>query len=111
MLCWSLYDAPIYVYVYVYEYANLLNLSSLPNVRKDTFAFYVYVYVATAKGLYQLDYNVPGSGRFSRGRCVCHDVSVCCYIYGFFLNNLHACEALMQFAEPNTDRMSVTVFF
>ena len=48
MLCWSLYDAPIYVYVYVYEYANLLNLSSLRNVRKDTFAFYVYVYVATA---------------------------------------------------------------
>ena len=54
MLCWSLYDAPIYVYVYVYEYANLLNLSSLRNVRKDTFAFYVYVYVATAKGLYCL---------------------------------------------------------
>ena len=52
MLCWSLYDAPIYVYVYVYEYANLLNLSSLRNVRKDTFTFYVYVYVATAKGLY-----------------------------------------------------------
>ena len=45
---------PIYVYVYVYEYANLLNLSSLRNVRKDTFAFYVYVYVATAKGLYYL---------------------------------------------------------
>ena len=51
MLCWSLYDAPIYVYVYVYECANLLNLSSLRNVRKATFAFYVYVYVATAKGL------------------------------------------------------------
>ena len=65
MLCWSLYDAPIYVYVYVYKYANLLNLSSLRNVRKDTFTFYVYVlrlrstftfyvyvYVATDKGLY-----------------------------------------------------------
>ena len=52
MLCWSLYDAPIYVYVYVYECANLLNLSSLRNVQKDTFAFFVYVYVATAKGLY-----------------------------------------------------------
>ena len=51
MLCWSLYDAPNYVYVYVYECANLLNLSSLRNVRKATFAFYVYVYVATAKGL------------------------------------------------------------
>ena len=51
MLCWSLYDSPIYVYVYVYECANLLNLSSLRNVRKATFAFYVYVYVATAKGL------------------------------------------------------------
>ena len=46
-----MYDAPIYVYVCVYEYANLLNLSSLRNVRKATFAFYVYVYVATAKGL------------------------------------------------------------
>ena len=48
----SIYDATIYVYVYVNEYANLLNLSSLGNVRKATFAFYVYVYVATAKGLY-----------------------------------------------------------
>ena len=29
-----------------------------------------------------------------------------------FKNNLLACdEALMQFAEPNNDRMSVTVFF
>ena len=27
-----------------------------------------------------------------------------------FKNNL-ACEALMQFAEPNNDKMSVTVFF
>ena len=52
MLFWSLYDAPIYVYVYVYECANLLNLSSLRNVGKATFAFYVYVYVATAKDLY-----------------------------------------------------------
>ena len=52
MLCWSLYDAPNYVYLYVYECANLLNLSSLRNVRKATFAFYVYVYVATAKSLY-----------------------------------------------------------
>ena len=28
-----------------------------------------------------------------------------------FKNNLLACEALMQFTEPNNDRMSVTVFF
>ena len=43
MLCWSLYAVPIYVYVYVYEYANLLNLFSLRNIRKATFAFYVCV--------------------------------------------------------------------
>ena len=28
-----------------------------------------------------------------------------------FKNNILACEALMQVAEPNNDRMSVTVFF
>ena len=27
-----------------------------------------------------------------------------------FKNNIIACEALMQFAEPNNDRMCVTVF-